>query len=127
MRVEPRDVARGYAGGRMALGVALLVVPRVFGRMWLGRPGAGPAGAVTMRALGVRDLVLGGIALHTLDHPDVAPRWQRTCAAVDAVDLVATAAARPGLPRAGSVLVMTLAGAGAATGAWLGAALSPRT
>ena len=79
-----------------------------------------------MRALGARDLVRGAIALHTLGHPEVAPRWQRTCAAVDAVDLVATAAARPGLPRAGSALVMALAGAGAATGAWLGAALSPR-
>jgi hypothetical protein len=125
MSIEARDVARGYAGGRVALGVALLVVPRVFGRMWLGRPGRGPAGAVTMRALGVRDLVLGGIALHTLDHPDVAPRWQRTCAAVDAVDLLATAAARPGPPPVGSALVMALAGAGAATGAWLGQALRP--
>jgi hypothetical protein len=124
--MDTRDIARGYAGGRAALGVALLVAPRVFGRVWLGPPGVGPVGSVTMRALGARDLVMGAIALHTLDHPEVGPRWHRTCAAVDAVDLVATAAARPGLPRAGSALVMALAGAGAATGAWLGAALSPR-
>jgi hypothetical protein len=124
--VEPRDVARAYGAGRVALGAALLVAPRALGRVWLGRAAAGPAGSVAMRALGVRDLVLGAIALHTLDHPDVAPRWQRTCAAVDAVDLVATAAARPGLPRVGSTLVMATAVAGAATGAWLGRELHPR-
>jgi hypothetical protein len=125
--VEPRDVARAYGGGRVALGAALLFAPRLLGRVWLGRAAAGPAGSVAMRALGARDLALGAIALHTLDHPEVAPRWQRTCAAMDAVDLAATAAARPGLPRGGSALVMAIAGVGAATGAWLGAALSPRT
>jgi len=77
-----------------------------------------------LRALGVRDLVLGGIALHTLDHPEVAPRWQRTCAAVDAVDFAATAAARRSLPPFGSAFVMAMAAGGAATGAWLGGALS---
>jgi len=121
--VNARDVARAYGGGRVALGAALLVAPRALGRMWLGRAGAGPAGSVAMRALGVRDLVLGAIALHTLGHPDVAPRWQRTCAAVDAVDLAATAAARPALPPVGSALVMAVAGTGAIIGAWLGEAL----
>src|SRR3954447_19823482 len=104
--------------------------------MWLGPPGGTPAGSVAMRALGVRDLVLGGIALHTVDHPEVAPRWQPTCAVVDArgwagtaaaadaVDCAATAVARPSLPPVGSALVMAMAVGGAATGAWLGGALS---
>ncbi|HEX2103107.1 MAG TPA: hypothetical protein VHF51_05615 [Solirubrobacteraceae bacterium] len=124
--MEPRDVARAYGAGRVAIGVALLLAPRRLGRIWLGRAGAAPGGAVAMRALGVRDAVLGGIALHTLDHPEVAPRWQRTCAAVDALDLAATAAARRGLPPVGSALVMAIAGTGAAVGAWLGQALGPR-
>jgi hypothetical protein len=92
--------------------------------VWLGRDGAG-TGSVALRALGARDIVLGGIALHTLDNPQVGPRWQRTCAAVDAVDLVATAAARPKLPPVGSALVMAMAAAGAAVGGWLGQALHP--
>ena len=54
-----------------------------------------------MRSIGVRDLVLGMIALHTLDHPEVGPRWQATCAVVDTVDLLATGAARKDLPAAG--------------------------
>jgi hypothetical protein len=122
--MSPRDVARAYGAGRVAIGAVALVAPRVVGRVWLGAAGATPAGGVAMRALGVRDLVLGAIALHTLDHPEVAPRWQRTCAAVDAVDCAATVVARGALPPVGSALVMALAGGGAATGAWLGAALS---
>jgi hypothetical protein len=123
--MKPRDVARAYAAGRVAIGAAALLAPRPLGRVWLGAPGATRAGGVVLRALGVRDLVLGAIALHTLDHPEVAPRWQRTCAAVDAVDFAATAAARDELPPVGSAVVMAMAAAGAATGAWLGAALSP--
>jgi hypothetical protein len=121
--MSARDLARVYGAGRVVLGAALLVLPRPLGSIWLGRAGATPAGSVALRALGARDLVLGMIALHTIDHPEVAPRWQRTCAAVDAVDLAATAAARPALPRAGSALVMGIAGAGAAMGAYLGEAL----
>jgi hypothetical protein len=78
---------------------------------------------VALRALGAREVILGGMSLHTLDHPQVAPRWQRTCAAVDAVDFVATAVARPALPPAGSALVMAMAAGGAAVGAALGSAL----
>ena len=121
--MEPRDVARVYGAGRVAVGAALLIAPRALGRVWLGRPADTPAGAVSMRALGLRDAVLGGMALHTVDHPEVAPRWQRTCAAVDALDLFATAAARDALPRVGSALVMGMAAAGAAVGGWLGQAL----
>ena len=122
--MSSRDVARAYAAGRVAIGVVALLAPRAVGRVWLGGPGATPAAGVAMRALGVRDLVLGAMSLHTLDHPEVAPRWQRTCAAVDAVDCAATALARPSLPPAGSALVMAMAAGGAATGAWLGSALS---
>jgi hypothetical protein len=122
--MQPRDVARVYGAGRVAVGAALVLAPRTLGRVWLGRPADTPAGAVAMRALGLRDAVLGAMALHTLDHPEVAPRWQRTCAAVDAVDLAATAAARSALPPVGWALVMGLAAAGAAVGGWLGGALS---
>jgi hypothetical protein len=121
----PPDVARVYGAGRVAIGVVALLAPRAIGRVWLGAPGATRAGGVAMRALGVRDLVLGAIALHTIDHAEVGPRWQRTCAAVDAVDFAVTAAARDALPPLGSAFVMAMAGGGAATGAWLGATLRP--
>jgi hypothetical protein len=122
--VSARDLARGVGAGRAAIGMALLVAPKTLGRVWLGRTATTPAGAVALRALGVREAIIGMIAVHTVDHPDVGPRWQRTCAVADAVDLAATAAARPGLPRVGSALVMVMAAAGAATGAAAANALS---
>jgi hypothetical protein len=121
-----RDVGRGYGAGRAAIGVALLVAPKALGRIWLGGVAATPAGAVALRALGLREAIIGMIAVHTVDHPEVGPRWQRTCAAADAVDLALTAAARPSLPRAGSALVMALAAGGAATGTAVAAALRAR-
>src|SRR3954463_11154771 len=122
--MDPRDVARVYGAGRVAVGAALLLAPRRLARFWLGGPADTPAGAVAMRALGLRDAVLGAMGLHTVDHPEVAPRWQRTCAVVDAVDLTATAAARAAPPPVGSAPVMAMAASGAAVGSWLGSALS---
>jgi hypothetical protein len=124
--VTARDVARAYGAGRVALGTGLLVAPGLLGRPWLGRTAAQPGGQVALRALGARDLIIGGIALHTVDHPEVGPRWQRTCAAVDAVDAVATVLARRSLPPVGSALVAALATAGAATGVGVGRALGGR-
>jgi hypothetical protein len=124
--VTARDIARAYGAGRVALGTGLLVAPGLLGRPWLGRTAAEPAGQVALRALGARDLIIGGIALHTVDHPEVGPRWQRTCAAVDAVDAVATVLARRSLPPVGSALVAALATAGAATGVGVGRALGGR-
>jgi hypothetical protein len=124
--VTARDVARAYGAGRVALGTGLLVAPGLLGRPWLGRTAAQSGGQVALRALGARDLIIGGIALHTVDHPEVGPRWQRTCAAVDAVDAVATVLARRSLPPVGSALVAALATAGAATGVGVGRALGGR-
>jgi hypothetical protein len=121
--VTARAVARAYGAGRVALGAGLLVAPGLLGRPWLGRTASQPAGQVALRALGARDLIMGGIALHTVDHPEVGPRWQRTCAAADAVDALATLLARGSLPPVGSALVAALATAGAATGVGAGRAL----
>jgi hypothetical protein len=113
--VTARDVGRAYGASRVALGAGLLVAPRLLGRPWIGRPATLPPAQVALRALGARDLIMGLITLHTLDHPEVGPRWQRTCAATDAVDALATLGARRSLPR-GATLVAALAAAGSATG-----------
>lgn len=120
-----RDVARAYGAGRVVLGAGLLVAPGLLGGPWLGRTASEPAGQVALRALGARDLIIGGIALHTVDHAEVGPRWQRTCAAADAVDAVATLLALRSLPP-GATLVAALAAGGAATGVGVGRALAGR-
>jgi hypothetical protein len=102
---------RAIAAGRVAAGLALLLAPGRTSRAWVGD--LGPGGEALTRCVGVRDLVMGGIALHTVDHPQVGPRWVATCALADAVDAVSSHAARRSLPPVGATGV-TLAGAGAA-------------
>jgi len=86
--------------------------------MWIGRDAAGAGVAAVARALGVREVVLGGMVLHTLDRPQAGRRWLRALAACDAVDLTATLAAGRALPSYGRVLVVAMASAGAAGQLW---------
>ena len=100
---EARAAARALAAGRIVLGAALA------------------------RALGVRDVLLGAMVLHTVDHPEVAPRWLAATAACDAVDFAAGAAVRSELPRVRGALGMAVAGGAAVAGAGLSRALAEST
>jgi hypothetical protein len=121
--VSPRKGARGLAIGRAVFGAALLIVPERVAKGWLGEYAERPAVHALVRSIGVRDMVLGMIALHTLDHPEVGPRWQATCAIVDTVDLLATGAARNDLPAAGVAGTAAVAGGAAAAGFYFARAL----
>jgi hypothetical protein len=112
--VNARLAARILGGGRAAFGVAMLIAPQRVAGPWIGDTGAGARTLV--RSLGVRDVAMGMIALHTAAHPEVGPRWQMTCAATDAVDALATLAAVSELPAAGVASVTLLAGGSAAAG-----------
>lgn len=122
MALSPLTLARGIAAGRLAIGVALVAAPTPASRGWLGATAEEPAGQVAMRALGIRDAILGAITLHTLSHPEVGPRWVATCAVADAVDFGATVAARRGLPPQAAG-VIALAGGSAVAGFALARAL----
>jgi hypothetical protein len=116
--MSPRHAARLLAASRVAIGVGLLAAPRLSVGMWIGRDAAGGGAAAVGRALGVREVVLGAVALHVLDAPEAGPRWLRMLAACDAVDAAATLAARRALPAPGLVLVTAMASAGAAGQLW---------
>jgi len=120
-----RDVARLINAGRIGLGLALVLAPRRMGRGWIGASAQAPGVTAMARALGIRDAVLGAIALHTIDNPQVGPRWQRTLALVDGVDLVATLGARRGLPRFGVASVVVMAGAATGAQLWAAGQLAP--
>jgi hypothetical protein len=120
--MNARTVARIYAVGRAGIGAAVLVAPSPVGRPWLGRVADEAPGQVALRALGIRDLLLGAIALHVADRPGVGARTMGACAITDVVDCAVTLAARRKLP-AGALGVAALAGAGAVTGLWLRATL----
>lgn len=121
--MSPREGARALAIGRAVFGAALLIVPEKVAKGWLGEYAERPAVHALVRSIGVRDVVLGMIALHTLDHPEIGPRWQATCAVVDTVDLLATGVARADLPAAGLAGTTVVAGGAAAAGFYFSRAL----
>jgi hypothetical protein len=112
--VNPRLAARILGGGRAVFGVVMLIAPGRVAEPWIGESGAGVR--TLMRTIGVRDVAMGMIALHTADHPQVGARWQMTCAGTDAVDALATLAAASELPMAGVVGTALLAGGSAVAG-----------
>jgi hypothetical protein len=123
--MSPREIARVLNTGRIAVGLALAIAPRRAGRGWIGAEADGPGTQAVARANGIRDALLGALALHTLDNPQVAARYQATLAICDAVDLGATIAARRSLPWTGTFLVGGMAAAGMAGQLWVAARLRP--
>jgi hypothetical protein len=115
--VNAVNVARGLAVGRVAIGAALLVAPKL-AVGWVGPDAERESYGVVTRALGVRDMAMGLIALHTAAHPQVGPRWQRTLAGCDAVDLAGTLLARRALPPQGVIAVAAIAGGAIAGELW---------
>jgi len=114
--ITPRHLARLLAGGRIAFGAALLLAPERVARSWIGEYANSPAVRSLARSIGVRDIVLGMIALHTVENPQIGPRWQATCATVDSVDLLAALAASSDLPAGGLAGTVALAGGAASLG-----------
>ena len=118
--MDDRALARQLAFGRIAAGVALLVVPGLVGARWLGRRTASRPGVhVLLRALGVRDLVLGLGLKTALDRDAPTRGWLEGGLAADGVDGAATLLAGDELPASGRLLVGALAGSGVVLGAWL--------
>ena len=114
-----RDAARAVAAGRVVVGAAFMVAPRLAGRGWIGEDAERPGVQAIFRALGVRDLILGLLTLHVVDRPGVGHRTVATCAAADAVDFAATLAARDSLPAPAAAGALAMAGGAAVSGAAL--------
>jgi hypothetical protein len=102
-------LVRLLGAGRAGLGAAMLLAPRQVTRPWLGRDARRPATATVVRAQGIREVVLGTIEVQAANRPHAGARFLQALAAVDAVDLAATYAARRALPRASAPLVAALA------------------
>ncbi|HXN36548.1 MAG TPA: hypothetical protein VN892_00770 [Solirubrobacteraceae bacterium] len=115
--MSPKTGARLIAAGRMALGAGVLAAPQAVPARWLGRDAVRqPIVVYLARMLGARDVALGLATLVTLEDPDVGPRVQAACAAVDSVDALATLMARRQLPSAGMIATLATAGGAAAAG-----------
>jgi len=120
--VEPKDLARALALGRIAIGAGALVAPRA-ASLWLGSDASAPGATVLTRALGARDALLGGMVLHTLDHPEVAPRWLASTGLMDLIDGASALAVASSLPRGRGAGGAVIAGAAGVAGLALSRAL----
>jgi hypothetical protein len=122
--MSARLAMKGIGAGRLAIGLALVAVPKQAARGWLGETADTDGGTIAVRALGIRDALLGFMAIHvaSADDPMVAARWSAAIAVCDLVDGAATAAARPGGrlgPQADAVIAL---GVGSALAGWAVAA-----
>jgi hypothetical protein len=115
--MDHRSIARLSAAGRVAIGAALLAVPRSVTRGWIGDVGGTAGGKLLGRSLGARDLTLGLGVLAALDRGDArAKDWIRASAVADTADAVATALAYRHLPKRSRFGVLVLAGGAAVAG-----------
>ena len=95
MTPDPRLAMKLVGAGRVAIGLGLVVAPGALGRGWVGDAADDAGGQVALRALGIRDALLGFMAFHVADATDplVAARWSAAIAICDTVDGGATLAA----------------------------------
>jgi hypothetical protein len=109
-RVQARDLALSNARGRMAIGAALVLAPRLAGPMWIGRDADSRAVNVLARGLGARDLALGLGTAVALDRGAPVRGWLEGAALADAVDLVSTLLAGDSIPASKRRAVALIAG-----------------
>ena len=121
--MEATTIARQIALGRLVLGGVLIVAPGFVTRTWVGESTTGAT--VLGAGFGARDVAIGAGLWHALDSgADVRPGLLAG-AAGDAVDLVATVAARRSLPLLGRVGVAAFAASGAALSVWTARQVAP--
>jgi hypothetical protein len=121
--VEPRDLARLQAFGRIAVGAALTVAPAPSGSAWIGRLGRRPGATVLTTGLGARDLAIGAGIASALRRGHGANPWLRAGVLADLADLAGTVRARHDLPPLAVAGVGLLAGGSAALGLWIQSAV----
>jgi hypothetical protein len=117
--MEPRDLAVGLAGGRIAIGVVSLLVPGVVGRAMMGPDGDSGGTRLFLRAVGARDLALGIGVLAALERAAPVHGWLRASAVVDGFDAAGSLLARHHLRPTVFPAATGAATAGALLSGWL--------
>jgi hypothetical protein len=122
--MNPRDMARSYAGGRVAIGLLLFLFPRL---VLKGTFGASPAISFLGRLVGARDVIIGAGTLAAMQDGGDLRRWMTYGAAADAADALATLVAYRHLPKVKRFGLLSMAFGGAATGGYLMTAVDAPT
>lgn len=119
--MDDRQLARSFGLTRIAVGGAMTLLPGRASRVWLGAEAARPATQVVVRALGVRDLLLGVGLWRAANGGRSTKAWLAYGAVADATDGLAGLAGWRALPRSGRRVLVGMAAVAAAAGAALSA------
>jgi hypothetical protein len=118
--MDAPTIARAAAGGRIAVGLALLAAPGPVAKRWLGDVSEQPSAQVAIAGLGSRDLIVGLGTLWALGGRKRGARaWLIGSAVADTADFTSTLRARKGLSTASVIGTAAVAGGSAALFAWL--------
>ncbi|HMJ02645.1 MAG TPA: hypothetical protein VK506_06865 [Conexibacter sp.] len=99
--------------GRLAIGAALVAVPRSqVGTGWVGEDAQRTPASVLIRAVGARDIALAAGMLGAQRTGSPLKPWLVGAAFADATDLVSTLAAGKAVPAQGRAAIAVLAGIG---------------
>jgi hypothetical protein len=110
--------------GRFLFGVTFIAKPQLMEQLWIGKLARLPGAQLLARGVGARDLTLGLGGLQALARDDGSARqWLAAAAVSDAVDVGATLAAGPSIPRDARNGVLIVGGAGAVLSALAAAGL----
>lgn len=118
--MNPRELARTYAGGRIFFGVLFLLLPGRLVRDFVPDPGRGAKSLARM--VGVRDAVLGAgtlVALEDEGGKTALRPWMTYAAVSDAVDAFGILLAYRQLPKYKRFVYLFMALGGAGTGGYL--------
>ncbi len=125
MEVDAKKLATGLAATRLAIGAGLAGAPRTATRGWIGPHSENEGARLMARAVGGRDIGLAAGILASLPgrrrwgRSGAAQRWVEAAAFADAIDFLATVAARRSLPPTALAVGTSMAGASAAAHLWL--------
>lgn len=106
----------GYV--RMTFGLAMLVAPNRMATGWIGDDGKRPGLRPIMRGLGIRDLLIGAIAVQAAKERRLMRRALEFGMVADGVDFLASIISARRLPTRNVVFLMAVAGSSTAAGAW---------
>jgi hypothetical protein len=120
---DDREIARNLALGRVLLGAVMVLLPRFFGRRWVGAAADSAGTRVVIRGFGARDIALGMATLDALDEDRPVNQLIQLGVLCDAVDAGAVLVAGRGVPLTKRLFTLVVAGAATAIGIRLASTL----
>lgn len=120
---DDREIARNLALGRVLFGALMIVLPRFFGRRWIGSAADASGTRVVIRGFGARDIALGMATLDALDEGRPVNQLIQLGVLCDAVDTGAVLVAGRDVPLAKRLFTLVIAGAATAIGIRLASTL----